>query len=314
MPRPPETADAPDAVEKLTLILASELARDGRRREAEDLLLTLPEPATPERSDLLARLRAQAGDLDAAEQYWRQIPNDDACAPAAAAGLRRIELLRRRPRWLRFNLGFGLVALAVCAAVAVGAAAAVLAVTNDNGTSAVPIASASVSSTPAGPASPTSQPTTSPASTPSATTTPTASPPELTLGSGGVHVDSRGAASIVSFRRGLFAPGGATLSSSGKKVLSSIAAGLSKAGQPFSVLVVGHTDDVPPAGYGTYANNVALGYARAAAAADFLRRHSDLPLAAFTTASAGAGDPLASNEHALGRARNRTVVIEIRAR
>jgi flagellar motor protein MotB len=119
---------------------------------------------------------------------------------------------------------------------------------------------------------------------------------------------------VVTFRRGLFASGGAALSPRGERALLSVARRLSAAAQPLAVLVIGHTDNVAPPGGGHYADNAALGFARAAAAADFLHAHTGLPLAAFTTASAGSGDPVADNDSAAGRGRNRTVVLEIRFR
>ena len=301
-----------DALEQVALGMAAALARDGRRDEAEGLLAALHESGSAARLDLLARIRAQEGDLDGAEVYWKRVPDDDALASAAAAGLRRIEVLRRRPAWLRFNLWFGVAVLAVCAVIAAGATGVVLAIAGDgNGNGENPVAVAS--SIPAASSSP--SPTTPATSTPSptATITPAPQPPDVAFKTAAATTTLQGDAQVVTFKRGLFAPGGAVLLPRGTLVLLDIARSLSSAGEPLEVLVVGHTDNVTPSGGGPYADNAALGFARAAAAADFLTRHSELPLAAFTTASAGSGSPVAGNGSVAGRQRNRTVVLEIRS-
>lgn len=299
-------------LESVTVGLAAALAWDGRRGEAEGLLAALPEPVSAPRLDLLARIRAQEGDLDGAEAYWKQVQDDDAMAPAA--GLRRIAALRRRPEWLRFNLWFGVAVLAVCAVIAVGATGIVLAIAaGDSGSEPGQVAATSSSPTAASSPSPTGPATPSASPTPSATVSPAAQPPDVAFRTDAAMFASRGAAQVVTFKHGLFAPGGAVLLPGGKLALLGIAQGLSAAGDPLKVLVIGHTDNVTPRGGGPYADNAALGFARAAAAADFLRRHSEFPLSALTTASAGSGSPVVSNGSAAGRQRNRTVVLEIRS-
>jgi outer membrane protein OmpA-like peptidoglycan-associated protein len=302
-----------DPLEDVTVALAAALARDGRRGEAEGLLAVLPEPASASRLDLLARLRAQEGDLDVAEGYWKQVREGDAMAPAAAAGLRRIEVLRGRPRWLRFNLWFGVAVLAVCAVVAAGATGVVVAIAGgDDGNDSAPALAAG--SDPVATSSPSPAVQATPTPTSSRAAIPAPQPPDVAFTTDSAMFASRGDAQVVTFKHGLFAPGGAVLLPRGKLALLGIAQGLSSAGDPLKVLVIGHTDSVPPGGGGLYADNAALGFARAATAADFLRRHSELPLAAFTTASAGSGDPVATNGSVAGRQRNRTVVLEIRMR
>lgn len=303
-----------DPLDTLTVTLAAALARDGRRGEAEGLLDALPAPASASRLDLLARIRAQEGDLDGAEAYWKQVPDDDAMAPAAAAGLRRIQALRHRPAWLRFNLWFGVPVLAVCAVIAAGATGVVLLIAGgDNGNGSGQVAAASSSPTATSSPSPTVSAAPSASPTPSATASPAAQLPDVAFKTAAAAIAPRGDAQVVTFKHGLFAPGGAVLLPRGKLALLGIAQGLSSAGGPLKVLVIGHTDNVAPGGGGPYADNAALGFVRAVAAADFLRRHSQLPLASFTTASAGSGNPVASNGSAAGRQRNRTAVLEIRA-
>ena len=304
------------AMEELTIALAAQLARDGRRKEAEELLLALPEPASPERSDLLARLLAQRGDLDGAEQYWRKVPSGHCLAPAARAGLRRIDILRRRPSWLRFNLWFGMAVLAACAVAACGVTAGVLALASSSSTgeseggalaSSSTAASVSASATP----SPSSSASPVPSSTPESTVA--ASPP-VNLEVRGASVSQRDGALIVTFDRGLFRAGGAALTKTGQVVLGDVAERIKAAGQPVALRVVGHTDNVVPHAGAAYSSNMALGYARAAAAAAYLTRAAGLPLSAVSAASAGSSKPVADNATRTGRQRNRTVVLEVRSR
>ena len=295
--------------------MAAALARDGRRDEAESLLAALPEPASSARLDLLARIRAQEGDLDGAEACWKQVPPDDALASAAIAGLRRIAILRRRPSWLRFNLRFGAVLLAACAVVTLGAVGAVLAVAaGDNGGASVPVVTIGGGPGPTTSPSPAQSAAPTPSSTPSATSSGTQQAPNVELAATAATVTQQGGALVVAFKHGLFAPGGAALLPRAKLALLPIARGLASAGMPLAVLVIGHTDSVTPAGSGPYADNATLGFARAVVVADYLRKHSGLPLAAFTTASTGAGDPVSGNGNAAGRERNRTVVLQVRSR
>jgi len=201
-----------------------------------------------------------------------------------------------------------------CAAIIAGASGVVLAIVGgDRGNGSRSIAVASNSPTATSSPNPTLTATPSPSPTPSAAVSPAAKPPDVALKTALATAAPRGDAQVLTFRDGLFAPGGAVLLPRGKLALLEIARVLSTGGDPLRVLVIGHTDSVAPGGGCRYAGNAALGFARAAAAADFLRRHSELPLAAFTTASAGSADPVVSNSSAAGRQRNRTVVLEIRA-
>jgi flagellar motor protein MotB len=312
----PEVASAAGATEALVVALATELARDGRRAEAEELVRELPEPAGPVRSDLLARLRAQDGDLDGAERHWRQVPAGDELAPAAQAGLRRIEILRRRPGWLRFNLMFGLTVLALCAAATATVAGGVVALSSGDAATAPPSGHATAALSDALAPTP---PSPTPSPSPVATQTPAAPtvaqvPPDVNLAVSGASVRPRGDALVVTFDRGLFRAGQATLSAAGADALGRVAGRLRVGGVPLGVRVVGHTDDVPPHAGGPYPTNAALGYARAAAAAALLQRASGLPLSAVSAASVGSAGPVGDNHTAAGRQRNRTVVLEVWSR
>jgi len=310
-----------DREEALVVALAAALATEGRREEAEELLGDLPGSGGPERNDLLARLRAQAGDLDAAEALWKKVPADSEFAVAAQAGLHRIEVLRRRPSWLRFNLAAALGLVAVCAVAAVvvaGVAVALSSQSSSDGTNA-PVATSAGS--PASSGSPAQGPVA--AQTPSTgggdAPSPTAGsgdtqPPKVDFQVPGVELVSRGNAVVASFARGLFRQGGAELTQAGLRSLTAVGAGLRASGVALALRVVGHTDDQPVHAGSSYSSNAALGFARAAAAAAVLQRASGLPLSAVSTASAGPSAPLGDNTTVAGRQRNRSVVIEVRQR
>ena len=74
--------------------------------------------------------------------------------------------------------------------------------------------------------------------------------------------------------------------------------------------VEGHTDNVPMTS-GRYENNNVLSMYRALSVADYLREHADLDPANIKSSGRGEYAPIASNDTAEGRARNRRVEIKI---
>lgn len=299
------------ATEHLSVALAAEMARDGRRTDATELLLSLPGESSPERSDLLARIYAQTGDLDAAEREWGKVPDDHSLAREARAGLRRVEILRRRPRWLRFNLGFVGLVVVLCFAVAAGAVGGVVALSSSSPGSAA--SSADQSGAADEPSVARATPLVDATPIHSAIPTSAAAAPSIPLDSPGTTVAQRGATLVVTFDRGLFRSGGATLNHSSEALLTSVAERLKGSGEPVALRVIGHTDSVPPSGGPGSLSNAALGFARAAAAAAFLQRAAGIPLSSVSVASAGSSEPVADNSTPGGRRRNRTVVLEVRS-
>ena len=74
--------------------------------------------------------------------------------------------------------------------------------------------------------------------------------------------------------------------------------------------IEGHTDNVPMTS-GRYENNNVLSMFRALSVADYLRDHTDLNPANIKSSGRGEYAPIASNDTAEGRARNRRVEIKI---
>ena len=74
--------------------------------------------------------------------------------------------------------------------------------------------------------------------------------------------------------------------------------------------IEGHTDNVPMTS-GRYENNNVLSMYRALEVADYIREHTDLDPANIKSSGRGEYAPIASNDTAEGRARNRRVEIKI---
>lgn len=107
---------------------------------------------------------------------------------------------------------------------------------------------------------------------------------------------------------GVFASGRATVRPDDVPLIRRIGAALD--GTADRVIVVGHTDDRPPLSSGQ--SNWQLSLARASSVVELLREEAGRP-ERFLAQGRGTLDPIASNESAAGRARNRRVVITVLA-
>lgn len=107
---------------------------------------------------------------------------------------------------------------------------------------------------------------------------------------------------------GVFASGRATVQPGDVPLIRRIGAALD--GTADRVIVVGHTDDRPPLASGQ--SNWQLSLARASSVVDLLREEAGQP-ERFLAQGRGALDPIAANDSAAGRARNRRVVITVLA-
>ena len=120
-----------------------------------------------------------------------------------------------------------------------------------------------------------------------------------------ITISSRGLIITISSDVVLFAPGSATLQGGGQRILDRIASQL--AAMPNPITVEGHTDDVPISG--TYPSNWELSTARASSVLrSFIERHG-LPASRGSAAGYADQHPIASNDTAEGRAKNRRVEI-----
>ena len=101
-----------------------------------------------------------------------------------------------------------------------------------------------------------------------------------------------------------FEVGKATLTPGGRQILDEMAAALQKLGNK-KIEIIGHTDN-----QGLHASNIALSQARADSVKMYLtskRINSDL----MTTSGQGSDRPIASNDTADGRSRNRRIEFRV---
>jgi flagellar motor protein MotB len=115
---------------------------------------------------------------------------------------------------------------------------------------------------------------------------------------------------VVSFDPGLFQQGDA-LTAGGRAVLDRLKTPLASLKDKMRIEVEGRTDNLAVSRKTLYADNYELGYRRALAVADYLRRTANLPAGMFRISTAGEDNPLFSNEVAEQRQKNRTVVLKI---
>jgi len=124
-----------------------------------------------------------------------------------------------------------------------------------------------------------------------------------------------GGRTVRTYRAGaLFEPASATLTKAGRARLDSLARRLRRnplAGRRFRI--EGHTDDVPvgPSLRDKYPSNWELSSARAGAVLRYLTEERGLSTDRFEMAGFGAARPVATNETAAGRRRNRRVRVSV---
>ncbi len=107
----------------------------------------------------------------------------------------------------------------------------------------------------------------------------------------------------------LFDSGNAEVKDAAKPILSKIGEILQKF-EGYTVEITGHTDNVPMTS-GSFKDNNWLSSARALNAAEFLINNSKLDPTHIKYSGRGEYDPIASNETADGRAKNRRIEIKI---
>jgi chemotaxis protein MotB len=109
---------------------------------------------------------------------------------------------------------------------------------------------------------------------------------------------------------GAFRSGSAELTENAKKIMGKIAKVSEKGtGQ---INVSGHTDNVPLIFGGKFRDNWDLAAARASSVVQSISKSGDIPLNRLMAISYGESKPLASNNDATGRSKNRRIEIEIK--
>lgn len=130
------------------------------------------------------------------------------------------------------------------------------------------------------------------------------------VGDGAVEVVRDGDVVSVRLLGASFPTGGGALADAEAPLVSEIAAALDAETGP--ITVVGHTDNVPIANSSPTRNNDTLSADRAASAAAMLQRFIADP-GRVSSIGRGSADPIAANDTAAGRARNRRVEFQIPA-
>jgi type VI secretion system protein ImpK len=131
--------------------------------------------------------------------------------------------------------------------------------------------------------------------------------PEIKAGL--VQVLAEGQIVVVRLRAaGMFASGSADLSEQARNTLERVAMALAKETGP--ITVVGHTDNIPIRSP-RFPSNWELSKARAQSAADLIARNLAHPNR-INVEGRGASEPIAPNDTAEGRARNRRIAVRLR--
>lgn len=134
---------------------------------------------------------------------------------------------------------------------------------------------------------------------------------DLKIEVSGITVRDDGDKLSLVFEQGLFEGGGAKIKRDGMALLLEVGSKLQPHLGRISLCVVGHTDNVPVPSRRSPADNMALAMARAVAVVAYLRSAASLPPSVLSARAMGESSTPYSNGTPDGRARNRTVVIEI---
>lgn len=292
---------------------AARLARAGYHDAARRALaeLTGPESTEVEALDLLARVHAQQGDLVAADQAWARVERLDPEHTGARAGRRRVREAWSATRSRRVPRA--------------GAAVAALLLVGGGAATGWSLAPRPVAADPAPDGEVLAELTHLRDQVAGlhdeigdlrATPTPPADdlgPVRAALAGPAWTVRPDGGALTVTFQEAVFLAGGADMSADGRAALAGVGERLSRAGagSELDVTVVGHTSDTAPVEGGPYADNAAVGLARALAAAEALADGAAVALSAIDVATSGDVAPPYPNTSPENRTRNQTVTLRI---
>lgn len=295
------TAVVRSLLDQLTLARATELARAGRYAEAKKVLAAngAETEATPAALDLLARMRAQQGDLAGAEKLWTRASQLDPANRAYPTALKRAAALQQNPGRLRIALPLlACIVLAVTVFIwwlqAQKARPSQIPSTQSKPTQVLP--SANEASAP--------QPTTATEGSEQKAVQPI----ENRINVQGVTVTKASDGLQVSFDNGLFERG-VILTPEARKMLGQLGSQLRAYAATGTIEIVGVTDNLPVRRKLPYPDNASLAVERARVVYDFLRLTSKLDSQIFTIRSSPEQPAFPVNG-----ARNRTVVLRISTR
>jgi flagellar motor protein MotB len=267
---------------QLLLAKAAGLSREGRYREAEGLLDQ--ENGDAPTLDLLARIRAQEGRLRDAEIFWRRALELDPGNETYIAALRRISMISLTS-WARYA---PYLAMGLLIAISIFLTGLTVSIYTKK-QSANTFVSDTVNAQRPFQAIP------------------------------GIH-NIRGIVSkqeknhtLLTFSSGLFVRND-RLTPEAKLLLSSLAKHLEPHAGSISVTITGIVDDAPMPAHGRYADNAALGMARALKVVEHMRNSGRLPADMFVISGQAEIRDLGPGASAEERSRNHSVVVRITGR
>jgi outer membrane protein OmpA-like peptidoglycan-associated protein len=293
--------------DELAVARAAELARSGDHTGALAALAAAPSPPTVGRLDLTARIHAQLGAYDTADDAWRQAAQLGGLPPGAFQAERARIAAERSGRSRRGSGGRLWPLLAALLAMALAAALAVLVVRSpanqDEATALADVRAQQadiVRSLGELEANQHAQPSSAQE---------VLAPVEADLARPpGLDGRAEPGKLVVAFPDSPFGGAGAQLSPEGDAALDELGRRLAPHTGRIALRVVGHTDETLPRPGGPFADNESLAFARALAAARRLADATGQPLESIAVAAAGADRAPFPNTS--GQA-NRTVTIEI---
>lgn len=279
------------ALHTITLRSAAELARGGKHDAALKLLTTLgaERASLPSALDLTARIHAQEGRYQEAENLWKRAVELVPTNAVYRQALRRAHRITSGaiPRLLAtpwFTLGISLIAVVVLLTM-IGTLLQRGRTREE--ASSVAAAPARIASSP--------EPLLF---------------PEIP---GLVGFDQRIEGSAVLFipDSGLFVSGSATLTARASALLSALAEKLEPYRDSIEIEIVGYTDEVPMITSSRFRDNAALAMARAVAVYEYLRSATGVFSTHVSARSGGEATLLFPGTDTRARARKRTVVLRI---
>lgn len=274
---------------------ASILARAGRLDEAAEVLVEIKAGAEGVRIlDLLAKVRAQQGRYEDAEALWSRAKALSG-SHAYDAALKRVGTVRRIPSWLpSVRLIAGVIFVAVLAIV--------LARTPWRKPTAHPAPVVGMQD-----AAPLQHPR---GKGPEQGRADAFAAQPVDFSGLGVNQAARDGGVELTFTVGLF-QAGVSLRPDAVAILDALGARLGRA-PPGTIVITGHTDDIPVAVGKDFADNTSLGLARATVVMHRLVASSPLPAASFLIGTAGDASGPYPNDTLDNRLRNRTVTLQFR--
>jgi type VI secretion system protein ImpK len=303
-----ETDKALDSLlRQLTIAHATQLARSGQYAEAESILSASGEGSktAPGALDLLARIRAQQGDLPEAEKLWEHANRLDPSNAAYLYALRRVAAMRENPAGRVTALRFATI-LSVVALICFGAWMFIKSrIGAPPDTSEYP-ANIQAAATPHKAGSTDTSNIPSPEPSP-------ATDFEEAFNVQGVLTTRTAQGVQLEFVDGLFTRG-TILNQDAYKRLRELSALLTPYRETIKVEIIGATDATPMARTSRYRDNIALGLERARVVYDYLRSTGGLNPQVLTIGSSAEQQKSYLNNLTADSFRNRTVILHLQKR